>query len=113
MRIISRRTLRVYWERHYNAKPGLLLWYNRVLDAEFQNFNDLRQTFPSEDLVGNFTVFKIVGNNYRLITYIRHLRKLKIKSILSFEIIYSFFQLRVKCSLFPLFQRCLLITNTK
>ncbi|NEP77548.1 MAG: type II toxin-antitoxin system HigB family toxin [Okeania sp. SIO3B3] len=70
MRIISRRTLREYWEKHSNAKPGLLLWYNRVSSAEFQNFNDLRQTFPSADLVGNFTVFNIGGNNYRLITYI-------------------------------------------
>jgi len=42
----------------------------RYSDAEFQNFNDLRQTFSSADLVGNFTVFNIGGNNYRLITYI-------------------------------------------
>ncbi len=75
MRIISRRKLREYWEKHSLAQPGLLLWYNPVSDAEFQNFNDLRQTFftvpeKSADLVGNFTVFNIGGNNYRLITYI-------------------------------------------
>ncbi|MDR9894134.1 type II toxin-antitoxin system HigB family toxin [Aetokthonos hydrillicola Thurmond2011] len=32
--------------------------------------NNLRQVFPSADPVGNFTVFNISGNNYRLITYI-------------------------------------------
>jgi mRNA interferase HigB len=70
MRIISRRTLREFWEKHSTAKTGLLLWYQRVSDSEFQNFNDLRQVFPSADQVGNFTVFNISGNNYRLITYI-------------------------------------------
>ncbi|MBD2608918.1 type II toxin-antitoxin system HigB family toxin [Scytonema hofmannii FACHB-248] len=30
----------------------------------------LRQVFPSADLVGNFIVFNISANNYRLITYI-------------------------------------------
>jgi mRNA interferase HigB len=70
MRIISRRTLRKFWEKHSTAQTGLLLWYQRVSDSEFQNFNDLRQVFPSADQVGNFTVFNISGNNYRLITYI-------------------------------------------
>jgi len=70
MRIISRRTLREFWEKHSTAQSGLLLWYQRVSDSEFQNFNDLRQVFPSADQVGNFTVFNISGNNYRLITYI-------------------------------------------
>jgi mRNA interferase HigB len=46
MRIISRRTLREYWEKHSTAKPGLLLWYNRVSAPEFHKFNDLRQIFP-------------------------------------------------------------------
>ncbi|MDZ8086065.1 MAG: type II toxin-antitoxin system HigB family toxin [Nostoc sp. DedQUE12b] len=30
----------------------------------------MRLLFPSADLVGNFTVFNISGNNYHLITYI-------------------------------------------
>jgi mRNA interferase HigB len=70
MRIISRRTLREFWEKHSTAQTELLLWYQRVSDSEFQNFNDLRQVLPSADQVGNFTVFNISGNNYRLITYI-------------------------------------------
>lgn len=70
MRIISRRTLREFWEKRSTAQTGLLLWYQRVSDSEFQNFIDLRQVFPSADQVGNFTVFNISGNNYRLITYI-------------------------------------------
>jgi mRNA interferase HigB len=70
MRIISRRTLREFWEKHSTVQTGLLLWYQRVSNSEFQNFNGLRQVFPSADQVGNFTVFNVSGNNYRLITYI-------------------------------------------
>jgi mRNA interferase HigB len=70
MRVISRRALREFWEKHSTAQPGLLLWYERISIARFQTFSELRQVFPSADLVRNFTVFNIGGNNYRLITYI-------------------------------------------
>jgi mRNA interferase HigB len=70
MRVISRRTLRQFWEVHPNAKPGLLLWYERCERGQFFTFNDFRQTFRSADLVGNFIVFNIAGNNFRLIVYV-------------------------------------------
>ena len=70
MRVISRRALREFWEKHPNAEPSLLIWYQRTSDAEWQNFVEVRQVFPSADLVGNFTVFNIGGNNYRLICFI-------------------------------------------
>ncbi|MEA5552935.1 type II toxin-antitoxin system HigB family toxin [Anabaena cylindrica UHCC 0172] len=37
---------------------------------KWENFIQLRQVFPSADLVGNFTVFNISGNNYRLIALV-------------------------------------------
>jgi mRNA interferase HigB len=49
--------------------------------TSFDNFLALRQVFPSADLVGEFIIFNISGNKYRLITsihfnrnkvYIRH-----------------------------------------
>lgn len=70
MRVVSRRTLRLFWEIHPTARPGLLLWYERTTKGSFTTFNTLRQTFPSADLVGDFIVFNIAGNNFRLITYI-------------------------------------------
>ncbi len=70
MRVISRRALREFWESHATARTGLLLWYQRVTEADVQTLNDLRQIFPSADRVGNFTVFNISGNNFRLITYV-------------------------------------------
>lgn len=70
MRVISKRILREFWEKHSQSELGLLLWYQRISDSQLSTFNDLRKIFPSANLVGNFTVFNIKGNHYRLITYI-------------------------------------------
>jgi mRNA interferase HigB len=70
MHIITRARLTEFWQNHPNAKTSLRLWYKLASVAEWQNFVDLRQTFPSADQVGNLTVFNISGNNYRLITFI-------------------------------------------
>ena len=75
MHIISRKALREFWATHPNAAPSLTRWYKIVQESEFSNFVELRQTFPSADLVGNLVVFNISGNNYRLITSIHFNRK--------------------------------------
>lgn len=70
MRVISRSTLRKFWEKHANAQTSLLIWYERVVSNSFDTFVQVREVFPSADFVGNFIVFNIGGNNYRLITYL-------------------------------------------
>lgn len=81
MHVISKKRLKEFWENHPNAEPNLQTWYKITNKAEWQNFAELRQVFPSADIVENFTVFNISGNNYRLIAlvdyqykevYIRH-----------------------------------------
>lgn len=75
MHIISRKALREFWDQHPNSKSSLTRWYKIVHEAEFTNFVELRQTFPTADLVGNLIVFNIRGNNYRLIASIHFNRK--------------------------------------
>ncbi|MBD2598326.1 type II toxin-antitoxin system HigB family toxin [Nostoc spongiaeforme FACHB-130] len=70
MHIITRARLTEFWQKHPNAQTSLRLWYKLTSVAEWQNFVDLSQTFPTADKVGNLTVFNISGNNYRLITFI-------------------------------------------
>ena len=81
MHIISRKALREFWEVHADAKTSLARWYRIVNSADYQTFIELRETFPSADMVGDLVVFNIGGNNYRLIAsihfnrgkvYIRH-----------------------------------------
>lgn len=70
MHIISRSRLREFYAAHANAKVPLLVWFKIAQNADWQDFDCLRQTYPSSDLVGNFTVFNIGGNKFRLITFI-------------------------------------------
>ncbi|WP_414518850.1 type II toxin-antitoxin system HigB family toxin [Nostoc sp. PCC 9305] len=84
MHIISRARLVEFWEKHSNAQTSLRLWYKLTSVAEWQNLVELRQTFPSADQVGNFTVFNISGNNYRLITLVDYkCQKVFIRHILT------------------------------
>ncbi len=67
MRVISRRRLREFWERHADAKESLIRWFKLAEKAEWKNFAELSADFPTADLVEHFTVINIGGNKYRLI----------------------------------------------
>jgi mRNA interferase HigB len=70
MHIISFSRLREFYENHPTARPSLLSWYKIAKKADWQTFEQLHQAFSSADQVGNFTVFNIGGNNFRLIVFI-------------------------------------------
>lgn len=68
MRIIAKSTLRDYWQINSKCEQALLSWYKVALKANWSNFNDVKRQFGSCKIVGNDRiVFKIKGNNYRLI----------------------------------------------
>jgi mRNA interferase HigB len=82
MHIITRKRLLEFAAKHPDCSTALESWYRIVKRTNFNSFNDLRQTFPSADIVGNLTVFNIGGNKARLIAaihyntnriYIRHI----------------------------------------
>ena len=84
MHVITRSRLREFWERHPEAKPGLMLWYKIAALAQWQSFTDLRLVFPSADLVGNLTIFNISGNRYRLIALVDYrYKKVFIRHVLT------------------------------
>lgn len=84
MHIITRSRLMEFWSLHSSAERGLLLWYKLASSATWQNLVELREVFPSADLVGNFTVFNIGGNKYRLITLIDYTyQKVFIRAVLT------------------------------
>ncbi|TAK22125.1 MAG: type II toxin-antitoxin system HigB family toxin [Chloroflexota bacterium] len=67
MWVISRARLREFWFRHPDAERRLRAWYQIVDTADWSDWGELRQTFPSADSVGLLTVFNIGGNTYRLV----------------------------------------------
>ena len=81
MHVISRKALRVFWTQHPDSEKPLSRWFKIMRQTQYHNFAALRRTFPSADKVGDFVVFNIAGNKYRLIVsiyfnrgkvYIRH-----------------------------------------
>ena len=75
MRILSRSTLREFWEQpnHTGAEQPLLAWYAEVKKANCQTPNDIKTKYRNASFVGNNrVVFNIHGNKYRLITAINY-----------------------------------------
>ena len=81
MHVISRKTLRKFWEQHLDSESPLARWFKLMENTDFASFEDLRATFPTADKVGDLIVFNIAGNKYRLIAaihfnrgrvYVRH-----------------------------------------
>lgn len=71
MRIISRRTLREFWNKHADCQEQLKAWYRECEKASWKNSNELKVEFPSASILkGQKVVFNIKGNTYRLIVRI-------------------------------------------
>ncbi|MFM2386656.1 MAG: hypothetical protein RL660_1413 [Bacteroidota bacterium] len=71
MRIISRKTLREFWEEYDDCEQQLKSWFKEVNAAEWKNINELKESFPSASIIAdNRIVFNIKGNHYRLIVKI-------------------------------------------
>lgn len=84
MRIISRSRLLSFAKSHGDVAAALDTWYRVAKKAQWTSLTDVRKTFNAADQVGNFTVFNIKGNQYRLIVDIQYqTQKIYIKSVLS------------------------------
>ncbi|MGB5712941.1 MAG: type II toxin-antitoxin system HigB family toxin [Waterburya sp.] len=67
MRVISRKILRDYCQSHGSVCDALYDWYRVASKARWQNLTEVQATYKTAEAVGNFTVFNIKGNRYRLI----------------------------------------------
>lgn len=67
MNLISIRNLRNEASLYPNVKKQIDDWYANVKQAKWQNLEDVRKIYRDAEAVGNFTVFNIKGNDYRLI----------------------------------------------
>lgn len=67
MRVVSRKILREFCEAHADACDALYDWYRSATKAEWKNLIEVQKLYVKAENVGNFTVFNIKGNRYRLI----------------------------------------------
>jgi mRNA interferase HigB len=70
MKIISLKRIREFVASYPDAEPSLMAWYRTAKRIRWENLIEIRQTYPTADLVGRHTVFNIKGNKYRLIARI-------------------------------------------
>ena len=83
MHIISRRTLREFWERHPDSETPLRDWYNRARKEVWTNPADIASPWSRVSIVGSDrAVFRIKGNDYRLVVAINYrFRKVYVRFI--------------------------------
>lgn len=73
MRILSRSTLRNFWESHPDIEEALKAWYYEASHAKWQSPADIKNAHRNASILGNNRiVFNIKGNKYRLIVSIRY-----------------------------------------
>lgn len=68
MRVIAKKILRDFWEKHQDCEQQLKAWFREAQKAEWENPNQIKMEYPSASILNdNRVVFNIKGNNYRLI----------------------------------------------
>jgi mRNA interferase HigB len=75
MHLISIRTLREEAAKYPDIRKQIEDWHKTVKKAEWQSLNDVQKVYRDAEAVGNFTVFNIKGNDYRLIVGINYQTK--------------------------------------
>ncbi len=68
MRVIAKKILREFWEKHSDCEQQLKAWFQEASKAEWTTPNEIKTEYPSAIIIGNDRiVFNIKGNSYRLI----------------------------------------------
>lgn len=76
MRVIALSTLRAFWIRQRSrddARQATLVWYRRVLAADWSSPADLKADFGTASILKDGrAVFNIAGNRYRIVVWINY-----------------------------------------
>lgn len=73
VRVISRRALREFWQRHPDAEGPLRAWFDEASEAEWRSPGDIKNRYSSASIVGkDRVVFNVKGNHYRLVVALKY-----------------------------------------
>ena len=74
MRIIAKRTLRIFWEKHPQSEIPLSAWYGTASRADWKGPAEIKAAFGSNvDFVGDSRlIFDIGGNKFRLVVHVAY-----------------------------------------
>lgn len=73
MRIIARRTLKVFWERNQQAEQPLKACFREAAGSDWASPDDVKTRYRHASILkNNRVVFNIRGNRYRLVVQINY-----------------------------------------
>lgn len=77
VRVVARKTLKVFWEKHKDCEQQLKAWFDEALEANWSTPANIKSQYPSASfLADNRVVFNIKGNSYRLIVKLNYKYKI-------------------------------------
>ena len=73
LRVIAKKTLRDFWEKHTDSEQQLKSWFQETSKADWISTRQIRTDYPTASfLENNRIVFNIKGNKYRLIVRVNY-----------------------------------------
>ena len=76
MRVIAKRVLREFWEKHSDAEQPLKTWYKKASNGDWDKPMVIKAEFPSASILKNSrVVFNVCRNKYRIVAEINYQRK--------------------------------------
>jgi mRNA interferase HigB len=76
MRVIAKKALRDFWEKHADSEQHLKTWYKEASKAAWGSPNDIKEEYTKASILkSGKVVFNICGNKYRLIVDINYDRQ--------------------------------------
>ena len=73
MRVIAKKILREFWQKHVDCEQQLKSWFQEASKANGKNTKDIKKEYSTASfLIDNRVVFNIKGNQYRLIVKINY-----------------------------------------
>ena len=75
-RIVAKRTIQVFWEKHNDSKEYLETWYQTAKSAVWEKPSDIKEFYATVSILKNSrVVFNIKGNDYRLVAKINYIKQ--------------------------------------
>ncbi len=73
MRVISVKTLKLFWEKHPDAENPLRAWYTEAKKATWKSPQDIKAEYRTASILRHSrVVFNIKGNTYRLVAAVKY-----------------------------------------
>jgi mRNA interferase HigB len=70
--MINGELLRDFAKTHASSAKAMRSWYSIAKESDWAKLLDVRERYATAESVGDYTIFNIEGNEYRLVTTINY-----------------------------------------